>query len=179
MSARLRRLIPTREQLEGNRWLRWLAPWFGQPALWRWSRHGVALGVALGVFFGVLIPLAQIPLSAAAAVLLRANLPAAAASTLVSNPITFAPIYIAAYKLGEALTGEEAAPPKKRPAAEAHAAWTQHLLDLGKPLLLGLGLMAVLAAAASYAAVSLIWLAVGALRRRRHRAQGRRAATSG
>ncbi len=178
MSARLRRLIPTREQLEGSRWLRWLAPWFGQPALWRWSRHGVALGVALGVFFGVLIPLAQIPLSAAAAVVLRANLPAAAASTLVSNPITFAPIYIAAYKLGSALTGEEAAPPK-RPAAEAHPSWTQRILNLGKPLLLGLGLMAVAAGLASYAAVSLVWLAVCALRRRRHRTQGGRPATSG
>ena len=81
---RLRGWIPTREQLLANRWLRWLSPWLGHPRLWLWSRRGVALGVALGVFFGLLIPLAQIPLSAAAAVVLRANLPAAAASTLVS-----------------------------------------------------------------------------------------------
>jgi len=52
-----RRLIPSREALLTNRWLRWLAPWLGHPKLWHWSRRGVVLGVALGVFFGLLIPL--------------------------------------------------------------------------------------------------------------------------
>ncbi|MDD5404664.1 MAG: DUF2062 domain-containing protein [Sulfuricella sp.] len=104
-----RRLIPIREVLLANRWLRWLAPWLGHPKLWHWSRRGVALGVALGVFFGLLIPLAQIPLTAAA-VVLRANLPAAAASTLISNPVTFAPLYYTAYHLGAWVTGETAIP---------------------------------------------------------------------
>ncbi|MDO9012805.1 MAG: DUF2062 domain-containing protein [Gallionella sp.] len=63
------------------------------PRLWRPTRHGVALGVALGIFFGLLVPLAQIPLSVGMAVLLRANVPTAIASTLVSNPVTFGPIY--------------------------------------------------------------------------------------
>lgn len=85
-----RRLIPGREALLANRWLRWLALWLGHPKLWHWSRRGVALGVALGVFFGLLITLAQIPVTAAATIVLRANLPAVAASTLISNPVTFA-----------------------------------------------------------------------------------------
>src|SRR5690606_5517404 len=91
-NKRLNRLLPTREKLEASRWLRWLAPWLGHPRLWQWSRRGVALGVALGIFFGLLIPLAQIPLTAVAAIILRANLPAAAASTLVTNPVTFGPV---------------------------------------------------------------------------------------
>ncbi len=78
---RLRAKIPSREQIHANRWLGWLAPWLEHPRLWHWSRRGVALGVALGVFFGLLIPIAQIPLSVAAAVVMRANVPAAAAST--------------------------------------------------------------------------------------------------
>jgi uncharacterized protein (DUF2062 family) len=56
--------------------------------------------MALGFFFGLLVPLAQIPLSAAAAVTLRANVPAAVASTLVTNPVTFGPLYYAAWRLG-------------------------------------------------------------------------------
>ena len=32
-----RRLIPSREALLTNRWLRWLAPWLGHPKLWHWS----------------------------------------------------------------------------------------------------------------------------------------------
>nr|WP_249221378.1 DUF2062 domain-containing protein [Cupriavidus sp. KK10] len=51
-------------------------------------------GLALEFFFGLLIPLAQIPLSAAAAVALRANVPAAVASPLVTNPMTLGPIYL-------------------------------------------------------------------------------------
>jgi uncharacterized protein (DUF2062 family) len=103
-----RRLIPCRVGLLANRWLRWLAPWLGHPRLWHWSRRGRALGVALGVFFGLLIALAQIPL--AAAVVLRTNPPAAAAGTLISNPVTFAPLYYMAYHLGAWVTGETAIP---------------------------------------------------------------------
>ncbi|MCB2044038.1 MAG: DUF2062 domain-containing protein, partial [Rhodoferax sp.] len=65
---RLRALVPTRAQIHDNRWLRWLGPLLRRPRLWRWSRRGVALGVALGIFFGLLIPVAQIPLSVGAAV---------------------------------------------------------------------------------------------------------------
>ena len=53
LSARLQRLIPTREQLQAGRFTRWLAPWLGQRRLWRLSRHGVALGMAIGIFFGL------------------------------------------------------------------------------------------------------------------------------
>jgi len=43
---RLQRLIPTRKQLESNRWLASLAPWLSHPKLWHWSRRGVALAVS-------------------------------------------------------------------------------------------------------------------------------------
>src|SRR5690606_24359647 len=100
MKAKLKRLIPTRESVQQNRWLRWLGPTLLEPRLWHMGRRGIALGVALGVFFGFLIPIAQIPASAAMAVVLRANVPMAIASTLVTNPVTFGPIYYAAYRLG-------------------------------------------------------------------------------
>ena len=103
--TRLRAMIPTRAQIRDNRWLRWLSPWLRKPRLWRWSRRGVAMGVALGIFFGLLVPVAQIPLSVGAAVLMRANVPAAAASTLVTNPLTFGPLYYVAYQLGHRITG--------------------------------------------------------------------------
>ncbi|MDO9012883.1 MAG: DUF2062 domain-containing protein [Gallionella sp.] len=64
--------------------------------------------MALGVFFGLLIPIAQIPLTVAAAIVMRANVPAAAASTLITNPITFGPIYYGAYWLGAWVTSEDA-----------------------------------------------------------------------
>ncbi len=101
----LARFLPSPETLQRNRWLRWLGPALHHPRLWHLSRRGLALGMAVGVFFGLLIPIAQIPLSAAAAVALRANVPAAVASTLVTNPVTFGPVYYVAWRLGSAVLG--------------------------------------------------------------------------
>lgn len=169
-----RRLIPSREVLLTNRWLRWLAPWLGHPKLWHWSRRGVALGVALGVFFGLLIPLAQIPVTAAAAIVLRANLPAAAASTLISNPVTFAPLYYTAYHLGAWLTGETALPSENagtRGVPEENKTVLQRIKALGKPLLVGLSIMACIAGVTTYVLIDLLWRwRTGARWRRRGKA---------
>jgi len=183
---RLRRLIPSREQLEASRFTRWLAPWLGERQLWRWSRRGVALGVGVGIFFGLLVPLAQPPLSVAAAIALRANVPAAFASTLVTNPVTFAPIYYLAWKTGARLMGDaspqDLAEARRELAGMASAAnagdpdaakplgtW-QRVRALGKPLLVGLALFAVAGGLLSYALIWLgWWLAVRLKRRRRAR----------
>lgn len=174
---RFRRWVPDRERLESSRWLRWAAPWLGHPALWRWSRRGVALGVALGVFFGLLVPLAQIPLSAAAAIVLRANLPVAAASTLITNPVTFVPLYYAAWRVGSWVTGDSAPPadPDMLSLRAADASWWERVAALGKPLLVGLSLMAGAAGAAAYGLVSLLWR-WSVWRRQRARKGGRSAA---
>lgn len=173
---RLRQLLPTRQQILANRWLRWLAPWLDHPALWHWSRRGVALGVALGVFFGLLIPIAQIPVTAVAAVVLRANLPAAAASTLVTNPVTFAPVYIAAYHLGAWLTGDEIAPEavaSAAPPAGDITLWAR-IAGLGRPLLVGLATLAVGTGLATYLLINLLWIWRIRSRRRQGLAQRRR-----
>ena len=156
------RLIPTRETLLANRYLRGLSPWLVHPSLWHWSRRGVSLGVGLGVFFGLLIPLAQIPASAVAAVIMRANLPVAAASTLVTNPVTFGPIYLAAYHLGAWMTGADLAPGEATAALDASEkneaeSWWQGIVGVGKPLLLGLATLAVTFGFTTYALVSLVW----------------------
>lgn len=163
---RLRAVLPTRAQIHENRWLRWLGPLLRRPRLWRWSRRGVALGVALGVFFGLLVPVAQIPLSVGASVLLRANVPAAAVSTLVTNPLTFAPLYYAAYKLGHWVSGKtgltESVPFGSNAAQAAGVPpqdirlW-QRLSTVGKPLLLGLSIIATLMGLLSYGVVTVIW----------------------
>ena len=91
MIEQLRRLLPTPEAAASNRWLRWLGPALHHPRLWRASRRAVALGAAIGVFFGFLIPIAQIPVSAAVAVALRAHVPSAMASTPVTRTKRQAP----------------------------------------------------------------------------------------
>lgn len=167
LKRRLRALLPDPERLQQNRWLRWLGPALQRRHLWHFSRKGVALGVALGVFFGLLIPVAQIPAAATGAVVLRANLPMAVASTLVTNPVTFAPVYLAAYQIGRLVLGEDAAPAAQDDAALApavlatepaqDAGWLARLGSVGKPLVVGLGILAVGCGALVYVLISAGW----------------------
>lgn len=178
LKRRLRALLPDRDRLQHNRWLRWLGPALTQRHLWHFGRKGVALGVALGVFFGLLIPVAQIPAAATSAVLLRANLPMAVASTLVTNPVTFAPVYLAAYQLGRLVLGEDAAADNPGDAeispavlatspAPAEGGWMARLGAVGKPLLVGLGILAVGCGVLAYVLISAGWALRVRWRRRR------------
>jgi hypothetical protein len=99
-----------------------------------------------------------------AAVVLRANVPTAVASTLVTNPVTFAPIYIFAHHLGSALLDEPdttAAEAALRPAVDRETGWWrtawENILGLGKPLLLGLSILAVTGGLLTYGAIMLFW----------------------
>lgn len=147
-------MVPSREELEANRWLRVLAPYLADPKVWHWSRRGVATGVAIGLFIGLLIPVAQILLAAVVAVVLRANIPVAAAGTLITNPLTVPPIYYAAYQLGAWATGT--ATPATFSLADPAALW-ENLGTIGVPLFAGLGIAATLAALTSYLLIWQVW----------------------
>ena len=116
MNERLKRLLPSRESIAANRWLRWLGPTLLHRSLWHMSRRGVALGAAIGVFFAFITPIAQIPLSAALSVMLRANIPTAIAATLVNTPPTFGPVYHAAWRVSSWMLGDEADDAQAPPA---------------------------------------------------------------
>lgn len=109
MVERIKRLMPTPESVAGNRWLRWMGPSLLHPRLWHLSRRAVAIGAAIGVFFAFITPIAQIPLSAAVSVALRANIPTAVVATLVNTPPTFGPVYYAAWWVGAKVLGESVA----------------------------------------------------------------------
>jgi uncharacterized protein len=185
MLRRLRQLMPSPDTLARNPWLRWIGPALAHPRLWHMSRRGIALGMALGVFFGLLIPIAQIPLAAGAAVLLRANVPTAVASTLVTNPITFAPVYYAAWRTGRFILGEPTQAHEQPPALPQEQAsagegeglnWWERvrsrLSAVGKPLLLGLAIIATVTGLLTYLLVSLGWTAKVLWERRRRRRNG-------
>jgi uncharacterized protein len=175
MKHRIKAWLPAHDSLRNHRWLRWMGPVLSHPRLWHFSRKGIALGVAVGLFFGLLIPIAQIPASAAFAVLLRANLPVAVASTFVSNPLTFGPLYYGAYRLGQVVLGEPTVAKKEVAAALATAAEGtatvnaemslsdrllragEHLKLVGKPLAVGLAIVASVSGLLVYFLISGVW----------------------
>lgn len=172
MKKRLKAWLPTPQAIKDNRWLRWMGPALHHPRLWHFSRKGIAMGLALGIFFGLLIPVAQMPLAAGAAIVLRANLPMAVASTLVTNPVTFGPVYYGAYHLGKAILGQDPVSDEQAGAyldkalqePPADASWRQRfkrsvkqLTTVGKPLVLGLAILAVACGLLVYFLFSAVW----------------------
>ncbi len=160
----LERFLPTRDAITQSRMLRWLGPRIHDPLLWHVNRRSVARGVALGVFFGLMIPIAQIPAAAIASLMLRGNLWIAAVSTLVSNPLTYGPLYYFAYRLGAGvigtrtpadLTADDVERPMRMIDSLAQA-WTW-ITGIGQPLLLGMLIMAVTGAFIAYWGTQLVW----------------------
>lgn len=152
-----------------SRWLAPVAHHFQDERLWRVERGSIARGVAIGLFFGLLLPLAQFVFAVAFAVWLRGHVAAAAAATFVSNPLTFAPLYWLAHRIGSALLGSSRAEATVHAAlmeaqVEATAAaqgWVSAAWEAawhaGAPLFLGLSVLAVAGALLGFLLVWLLW----------------------
>lgn len=159
--------FPTRQGLKESRFLKPFARYLDHHFLWQFNRRAVAGGATIGLFFGILFPVLQIFLAAFAAIVWRVNLPVAAFTTLVTNPLTFPPIYYLAYRLGTVLTGAvspAAAVDGDIVAVVATAAdvgWLARLIDwiqaVGLPLALGLFVLASVTALLGYVTVNLVW----------------------
>jgi len=171
----LKKRLPDPQKVSSHKMLRWLGPTLTRPSLWQANRRSIALGLAIGVFMGLIIPLAQIPLAAIGAVLLRANLPIAMVSTLVTNPFTFAPLYFLAYRLGDYILGF-GTPTLTEAMIDAQVAemstgimgWIERIADIGAPLFTGLFVLASVMSVLTYFVVSLLWR-LGVLLRHRKR----------
>lgn len=166
--------LPSPEEVQSHRSLRWLGPLLKRPWLWHLDRRSVAVGAAIGVFFGFMVPVLQILFAAFFSLLLRANLPVAAVATLVSNPFTYAPIGVLAYRTGSALLGEPISPAEERAIERsgedvpiAPQSWGARVAALGKPLIVGLAVFAVTGGMVTWLTVSVVWIVVARLRHKR------------
>lgn len=168
-SPLLKSWIPDRERLLHSRWLRPVARHLEDDRLWHMERGAVARAVGIGLFFGLLLPVAQFLFAVTFAIWLRGHVAVAAASTLVTNPLTFAPVYWLAHRVGGAVLGEPqagatVAANAVETQAEAVAAtqgfiagmW-QAFVDAGPPLVVGLGVLAIAGAALGFALTWLLW----------------------
>jgi uncharacterized protein (DUF2062 family) len=161
-----RKYLPTHEAITQNKYIARLGPRIQHHNLWHLNRRSAAGAVAAGLFAG-LIPGSN-PVQFLAAALLslgfRVNLPIAVFVTLYSNPFTIVPLYYMAFKLGQlvlfqggndfpvvALDFQAAGFREWIPAA------LEWLASLGKPLLVGLPLLALTFAAIGYIVVDATW----------------------
>jgi uncharacterized protein (DUF2062 family) len=155
------RNMPTRETFENIGWLRPIAHRILLPELWRFHRRSVPRGVALGIIVGVMIPVAQTVFAALLALPSRANVPVAALTTFITNPLTTPPIWIAAYWIGSYLLHLDAmtaAQPLNRNVDSQAVDWLQWLLsDAAPATALGLVVISAVGAALGYLIASFGW----------------------
>jgi len=157
------KVIPSHETIKDQRWLKPFGNWLHHPNLWHLNRRSVAGGVSVGLFCGLIPGPLQMLSSAIFAIIFRVNLPVAAFTTLYTNPFTILPLYVVAYEVGAWVSGVQNGLSEKRLALpEMHWdnwvgelwAWFQML---GKPLLIGLPMLATGLAIAGYITIRLAW----------------------
>jgi uncharacterized protein (DUF2062 family) len=159
-----RRHLPTHASITGHRWLGRFAPYLEHPNLWHLNRRSVAGGVALGMFAGLVPGPLQMLTALLLAIPLHVNLPVALLTTLYTNPLTIVPLYLLAYEIGRLLLGAQ---PGHATIPTFEMDWL-HLADsmtalfhwcvsLGKPLAVGLVVLALTLAAIGYLAVMFAW----------------------
>lgn len=169
----LKRILGRFHSAEGNHRLRRL---FGEllhnSDLWHLNRYSVAWGVSVGLFFAFVPVPFQMPLAAAAAIVIGCNLPISICVVWVSNPITIPPLFYAAYKTGAWILGQ--AP--REVNFELSTEWLLTELDaVWEPFLLGCFVLGLVSAAIGHMAVRVIWRihVMSSWRERRRRREAR------
>lgn len=163
MRKHFKRILPGHEVVHSSRWLRPFSNTLLHPRLWNLNRHSVAGAVAVGLFCGLIPGPFQMLGSAFGAIVFRINLPLALIVTFYTNPLTIVPLYLAAYEIGRLALGAKAQTVTPPPDLEwgGLIAWVGQMADwamsLGRPLGVGLVLMATLLAAVGYVTVRIAW----------------------
>lgn len=158
-----RKYLPNPESLLEKPYLKRLKPWLGHHNLWHLHRRSVAGGVAVGMFTGLFPAPFQMISAALFSTLFRVNLPVAVFTTLYTNPFTFVPIYILAYKIGAMFTGQAVHGSPQFAFSWAGdwlgaiPAFIDWILSLGAPLLVGILILGAILALSGYVLVLVLW----------------------
>jgi uncharacterized protein len=176
-----RKYLPTSESIQNHRFLARFSRFLKHPNLWHLNRRSVSGGVAVGLFAGMVPGPFQMISGALLAVPLRVNLPVAVLLTFYTNPFTIVPLYWVAFQIGSFFIDSPGAmmPPPDFSWSEIPA-WIGSVwhwgLYYGKPVLLGLFLLAATLAACGYVIVQVVWrLSVMLAWRRRGRRRAKKA----
>jgi uncharacterized protein (DUF2062 family) len=156
------RLQPSIEHVTRHPWVVRHLPSLSDPDLWHLNRRSTSRAVAVGLLCGLVPGPLQVAGAIGLSMAWRANFPLAALTTLYTNPFTIVPLYVVAYEYGrlffpDAPHAVAAMPPSIEGfTSYLPALWTW-MKTLGKPLALGIVLLAFTLAALGFCAVRLAW----------------------
>lgn len=174
------RLEPYVQEVTSHPWVLRYAPRLADPDLWHLNRRSTARAVAIGLFAGLVPGPLQVLAAIGLSMLFRANFPLAAITTLYTNPLTIVPLYLLAWQYGGLLLNDPAAAMPPPPGFAWSPSYLGDVVDwagnLGKPLALGLPLLALTLAGVGWIVVRVAWRwhAVHAWRKRQRMRHGAR-----
>jgi len=145
-----KRFMPEHHKIREHEHIRLFGSLLHDPNIWHLSRRSSAGGVAIGLFCAFIPLPVQTISSAALAILFRVNLPLSVLFTLVSNPVTLAPMFIFAYRLGTRILDV--------PERQVEFEPVMHkLIHIWEPLFLGSFILASISALVGYVVVRMLW----------------------
>lgn len=151
---RLKKYLPTPEQVRNEKSLQFLGQLLHDPNIWHLNRYSVCGAFGIGLFMAYMpIPFQMLP-AALLAIAFRVNLPISIMLVWISNPLTIAPMFYLAYAVGAKLTGAELSHFQFEPSLD----WL--FLELGtrwRPFLVGCLFMGCSLGLVGFFSMQLLW----------------------
>ena len=150
----IKRIMPDHNKIRQNKSLRIFGPVINDANLWHLNRRSARGAFAVGLFFAFWPVPFQMVIAAAAAILLRVNLPLSIALVWITNPFTMPPIFYGAYKVGEFILG----PTGEEFAFEPTWSWIiESLSTIGPTFLFGCLVSGIMFGAFAYFVIDFLW----------------------
>lgn len=151
----LKKIMPSKEALQKNRFVQWLNPWLTHsPNYWKFNMASVSRGVAIGVFNAFMPMPFQTLIALLLAIPLRANLILTFGLLWINNPFTVVPIYLLTYKIGAWMLNEHL----EHVGTHVSWAWLSHQIGhVWKPFLLGCTVTGLFFGIISYFVILIFW----------------------
>jgi uncharacterized protein (DUF2062 family) len=167
----LKLIVPSPSRIQKIKGLHLLGDWVYAPNLWHINRYSASMAFFTGLFVAFMPIPGQVVLAAVLAVLLSCNLPLSVGLVFITNPVTMAPIFFMAYKVGALIIDV----PVQDVDFELSFFWLSNsLAAIWKPFLLGCIICGLFCGSLGYFVVSILWRLQVA--RRWHEPKKRRAA---
>ena len=152
MKRWFKRITPDTQVIRNHRHLRIFGTLLQDPNLWHLNRRSVSGAFAVGLFTLYLPPFGQMFVAAAAAIVLRANLPISVALVWLTNPLTIPPMYYFSYLVGSWILGT----PTSAFDMDFWLEW-RNWVDVIAPLTVGGLVCGAICSAAGYLVVQSLW----------------------
>lgn len=158
VKKRLRKFTPSPAEIRKSGALRPFGDWIYASNYWHLNRYSASMAFFVGLFVAFLPVPGQMLIAALFAIRLRCNLPLSVALVWVSNPLTAAPLFYLAYRLGGLLIGRPVAVPAHAGVEGFDLLWLfDQIGTVWPPLLLGCLLLGLFAGSVGYFVISNIW----------------------